>query len=140
MKLELLKARAYDAAAAVRERVPSINLTTFKQQLGWRPPLSFSAAILVAALAVLPIYGCHVKGERDQWWISEIRSKNGRVTRIVKDGDVAIAHEDASAIKELEDDHDRRIAEAKELERRRSEPISEACDRCRIPAERLWLQ
>lgn len=139
MRLELLKARAYDAAAAVRERVPSINLSAFKQSV-WRPPLSFSAAILIAALAMLPIYGCHVKGERDQWWISEIRAKSGRVTEIVKDGDVAIAHEDASAIKELEDDHDRRIEEAKELERRRSEPISEACDRCRIPAERLWLQ
>ena len=106
----------------------------------WRPPLSVSAAILIASLAVLPLYGCHVKKERDQWWGAQIRAKSGRVTQIIKQGDVAIAQEDADAIKGLEENHEGRMSEAAELERRRKEPISESCDRCRVRADRLWLR
>lgn len=121
----LLMAWIFDVRAAARK---------------WRPPLSFSLVVLVLGFAVAPIYGCQRVKDRDQWWVQQIAATRGRVTKIVKEGDIVIAGEDAKAIKELEDLNDQRAKDAAELAERRKKPVSNACSECSVPAERLWLR
>ena len=121
----MLAARAIDARTSIRR---------------WRPPISVSLIVLLAGCAVAPMYGCHRVKERDQWWVQRIAATSGRVTQIVKEGEIAIAKEDAQAIEEMEAINDQRAKDAAELAERRSKPVSDACSKCSVPAERLWLR
>lgn len=102
--------------------------------------MSLAAIICLVGVSVAPLYGCHVKKERDQWWVTELKAKRGVVLDVVSAGNIEVDAADKQAI--AEQDKENANAKAEMVIRRAlaGQPISPGCDQCRIPADRVRVQ
>ena len=106
----------------------------------WQAPrLTISAALVIAVigLAVAPLWGWHVKRERDAWWRSEIASHSTSVRHAVAAGNAEATATDDEIIKALGDDHAKLLAAETAL-KNASHAAADSCPV--IPARCLGLR
>jgi hypothetical protein len=91
---------------------------------------------LVLAVAAVPLARWDAARKRDQWWISELKTKRLAVQTLITDANIDVDAADAAAIAAL----DAEIADAmmtNNIRKTLDAPISDACTRCRIPIVRV---
>jgi len=105
-------------------------------------PFHFSLFVLLLGLALVPLTNWKAKRDRDTWWVKEIAAKSGRVTAVVREGNIALSTEDAKALKEVDDARSKALDELSRLKIQRSKagPLSPDCMRCSIPLDHLRLR
>lgn len=108
--------------------------------IAWWHRLTGAGFALLVCVALSYPYTWYVKSQRDQEWVDRLREARGRVTEVIRQGNIVLEALDQKAMEDLDAARKRTEDELAELKRRQTVPLSEACNSCRIPSYRLWLQ
>ncbi len=73
-------------------------------------PLNFAVAVLIMALAVTPLYGCHVERSTNARWRAEIAANSAEVRAVVGAGSAEAIATDTEIIKALGVSDEKRLA------------------------------
>ena len=91
--LDAMKEKISDSQIAHKIRVYADN--------GPRVSVVFFAVLILAGVLAAPVYGWHVKKERDKWWRAEIAKQSQAVRGVIERGTAEAEATDAEIIAAL---------------------------------------
>lgn len=128
LMLKAVKDKITDSQVAHQIRVYS--------DVGPRVPFLFFCILIALSLAAAPLWGWHVKKERDKWWRAEIAAKSKAVRGVIAQGSAEAEATDDEILRALGDDYAKLNAEVARL-KTSNKPI----DGCTpVPARCLGLR
>jgi hypothetical protein len=121
------------------DRVRSVELPQMPQiNIGGGVTLKTLAIVAAAILGSYWLGSCQAGAAKDREWRTKIETGSREVMSILERNNVILTKADAEALAALELDNRMLMQQLEVLRAQRNEiPLSDACNACRIPSERL---